>query len=146
MFDRKHWLLLFLGILLLLMILAIPVGGRRLREIYAPVERIFSGKVEAVSEHTCEICKWVEVSATLNTGPERLEIKLGPKAFLEERGFVLSRGDSIDITGIRFTERGKEGVLVNEVRKGIQKLVLRGKDGQPAWIGERGHLCPVCGN
>jgi hypothetical protein len=60
MFERKHWILFFLVIVLLLMILAVPVGGRK-AQISAPAEKTFSGTVEAVNQHTCEICKCVEI-------------------------------------------------------------------------------------
>ena len=145
MFEGKRWLLFLLAILLLLMIMAVPVGGRKLRPILASGEQSFSGTVEAVNEHTCEICKCIEISATVKTGAELLEVRLGPKTFLEERKFYLSRGDSIDVTGIRYTERRKEVVLATEVRKAGAKLILRGKAGRPTWIGEHGHICPVCG-
>lgn len=146
MLERKHWILFFLLILLLLMVFAIPVGGRKARQSFEPTEKTFSGTVEAINEHTCEICKWVETSATLRTGAELLEVRLGPKAFVEERHFTLSPGDSIEVVGVQFNERGKEVVLANEVRKSGEKLVLRGKNHKPAWVAERGHVCPVCGN
>ena len=106
MFEGKHWILFFLAILLLLMILAVPVGGRRARESLATGEQTFSGTVEVVSQHTCEICKCVEVSATMQTATETLEVRLGPKAFLAERDFYLSHGDSIEVTGVRFRREG----------------------------------------
>ena len=60
--------------------------------------------------------------------------------------FVILRGDSIKITGMRFTVSGKDVALANEVRKGRKHLVLRGKYGKPAWVEAHGHTCPVCGN
>ena len=146
MFERKHWIWLFFAILLLLLALAGPVGGWKSRPISPPGEQKFSGTVEAVNLHTCEICKCVEMSVTLKSGSGRLEGRLGPKSFFEQRDFYISAGDIIEITGVRFTERGKEVILVNEVRKGGEKVILRGKDGRPAWIEAHGHACPVCGN
>jgi len=145
MLEGKRLILLLLGILLLLMILASPVGGRKLRPVFLTGEQKFSGKVEAINEHTCETCNCLELSAMLRSGPELLEVKLGPKSFLEQRKFQVTIGDSLEITGFRYTERGKEVVLVTEARKAGEKLVLRGKAGRPAWIGEHGHLCPGCG-
>jgi len=109
MFKGKRWVLFLLAILLLLMILAVPVGGRKLRTVPVSGEQSFSGTVETLNEHTCEICKCIEISATVKTGAELLEVRLGPKTFLDERKFHLSRGDSIQVTGIRFTERRKCG-------------------------------------
>jgi hypothetical protein len=141
----KRLLLFLLGFLLLLMILAVPVGGRKLLPALAPGEQSFSGTVEAMNEHTCEICKCIEISATVKTSGQLIEVKLGPKTFLEERKFYLRRGNAVDVTGIRYTERRKEVALALEVRRGGEKLVLRGKAGRPIWMGEHGHICPVCG-
>jgi hypothetical protein len=148
MFEQKHWLLLCIALLLLLLALAAPAGGRKgyLRRATPPAENTFSGAVEAVNQHTCENCNRVGLSVTLETGAGLLEVRLGPKAFFEEHDFYVSRGDPIQITGLRFMERGTDVVLANQVRKAGESLLLRGKYGKPAWIEARGYTCPVCGN
>lgn len=109
-------------------------------------EKTFSGTVTAVTQHECEICKAMELSVVLKSGNMRLEVRLGPKTFFEEHDFAISRGDSITVTGLRYVERGKDIVLANEIRKGGEHLVLRGKYGRPAWLDVQGHTCPICGN
>jgi hypothetical protein len=109
-------------------------------------EKSFSGTVERMTEHECEICKGVEWSLILKSAAGQIEVRLGPKAFFQEHDFFLSRGDSISVKGIQYTERGKEIVLANEVRKGGEHLILRGDHGRPAWIEVQGHICPICGN
>jgi hypothetical protein len=123
-----------------------PLSATDPQKAAAPEEQVFSGMVEKVNQRDCEICRCVEISLTLKTKTERLEVRLGPKPYLEERDFVVSRGDSIDITGVRFREAGKIVVLASEVRKGGETLNLRGKSGRPAWVQLHGHTCPVCGN
>jgi hypothetical protein len=113
---------------------------------YGWLENTFSGTIEAVNQHRCEICNWVELSVILKTDAGRLEVRLGPKTFFEEHDFYMSRGDAIQVTGIRFMERDKNVVLANEVRKAGERMLLRGKDGKPAWVEAHGHICPVCGN
>jgi len=143
MFERNNWIWLLLTLLLL----ASPVGGRKGNvQSTAPGESTFSGTIEAVHHHKCEICNQDELSITLKSDAEPIEVRLGPTAFFEERDFCLSRGDSIKIVGLRSTERGKDVVLANEVRKAGESLLLRGKFGKPAWIEKTGHTCPVCGN
>lgn len=116
------------------------------RQVAVPTEMTFSGTVEEVKEQECETCKCVELLVALKTMDGRLEARLGPKAFFEKHHFVISRGDSIKITGMRFSVSGKDVVLANEVRKGRKHLVLRGKYGRPVWVEAHGHTCPVCGN
>jgi hypothetical protein len=116
------------------------------REITPPAEKKFSGTVKEVKQQRCVICNCIELSVVLKTDGARLEARLGPKPFFEEHDFVISRGDAITVTGIRFNERGRDIVLANEVQKGGEVLVLRGKYGKPAWLEAHGHTCPVCGN
>ena len=147
MFERINWIWLLIALLLLAMVLAVPVGGRKdTPRTATPTEKNYAGTIEAVNRRTCEICNRVELSVILITGAGRLEVRLGPQAFFEERDFTLTRGDAIEVTGIEFAERGKNLVLANEVRKAGECLVLRGKLGKPAWIEGQGHTCPVCGN
>ena len=147
MLDRNHWLWLLIGALLLLILLAAPVGGRKDGSgTWGLEEQTFSGTIEAVNQRTCEICHVTAVSVTLKVGHERLEVKLAPKGFLEDHDFSVRIGDSIEVCGNRYTERGKEVVLAGEIRKSGESLLLRGKYGRPAWTEARGHTCPVCGN
>jgi hypothetical protein len=96
------------------------------------VEKVFSGTVEAVIEHECEICKAVELSLRLKTSAGTPEVRLGPKTLFEEHNFTISRGDTITVTCLHYRERSKEIVLANEVRKDGETLVLRGEHGRPA--------------
>jgi len=146
--EQKHWILLLIALLLLVLALAAPLGGRKehLLRTTTPAEKTFSGAIEAVNDHTCEICNRVELSVMLETGAGLLEVRLGPKAFFEKHDFYISRGDPIQITGLRFIERGQDVVLADEVRKAGESLLLREKYGKPAWIEARGYTCPVCGN
>jgi hypothetical protein len=125
---------------------ALVAGAREDQPSTANAEKKLSGTVEAATQHECEICKCVELSVLLKTSAGRVEVRLGPKAFFEEHDLFFSRGDSITVTGIQFTERRKEIVLANEVWKGGEHLVLRGRNGKPAWMEAHRHPCPVCGN
>jgi hypothetical protein len=136
---------LWLSAALALVAMVTPATGDQ-RQIAQPPERKFSGTVEEVKQHECEICKCTELSVVLKTDAGRPEVRLGPKEFFEEHDFSISRGDLLEVTGIRFDERGKDIVLANEVRKGGERLVLRGKYGKPAWLEAHGHTCLVCGN
>jgi len=147
MFERNNWIWLLLTLLLLALVLATPVGGRKGNvQSTAPGESTFSGTIDAVNHHKCEICNQDELSITLKSDSWPIEVRLGPTAFFEERDFYVSRGDTVKIVGLRFTERGNDVVLANEVRKAGESLLLRGKFGKPAWIEKNGHTCPVCGN
>jgi hypothetical protein len=145
MLRTRGWILWF-G----LAFFALPISAKdqhhHERAAAAPEEKTFSGTVEKVNQRYCEICRCEEVTLTLKTQTEVLEVRVGPKPYLEEHDFAISRGDMIDITGIRFREAKRMVVLASEIRKGGDTLNLRGKFGRPAWVQHHGHTCPVCGN
>jgi hypothetical protein len=110
-----------------------------------PVEKSYAGVVSKVTQRTCEVCKQVEVSVVLKTSRGKVEIKLGPKPFLEEHEFVPAIGDEITVVGVLLPENGKQAVFANEIGKGGTHLVLRGKFGRPEWLGPHGETCAKCG-
>ncbi len=116
------------------------------RRIETPREVKVSGSIQKVEQTRCGICNCVELTAVIRTDAGRLRVKLGPKQVFEERDFVLLPGDIVEVAGLRFRESGGEYILANEVRKGGETMVLRGKYGKPEWLEKHGHTCPVCGN
>ena len=132
--------------LIVMALFTLSAGATDERQTTSPREKRFSGMVELVDQSYCQICHCVEILVTLKTATERLEVRLGPKPYLEERDFHLFRGDQIEVTGIKYRDIDKMVVLANQLRKGGETLILRGKFGQPAWIQLHGHTCPVCGN
>jgi hypothetical protein len=110
-----------------------------------PVEKPYAGVVSKVNQHTCDVCKQVEVSVVLKTSKGKVEIKLGPKPFLEEHAFVPAVGDELTVVGVMLPDNGKQAVFANEIAKGGTHLVLRGKFGRPEWLGAHGETCAKCG-
>jgi len=104
-----------------------------------PAEMPFSGTVKEVKQQKCEGCKCIEVLVLLNTVDGLLEVSLGPKTFLDKHHLVISQGDSIRVTGRRFTVGGRDLMLANDVGKGRRHLVLRGSYGKPKWIEDCGN-------
>ena len=110
-----------------------------------PVEKPYLGVVSKVTQHTCEVCKQVEVSVVLKTSKGKVEIKLGPRQFLEEHSFVPAVGDELSVVGVMLPDKGKQAVFANEIGRGGTHLVLRGNFGRPEWLGPHGETCPKCG-
>jgi hypothetical protein len=141
MLNKRSWVCL---IVLALFTLSATTTDEH--QTSSPPEKRFRGMVESVDQSYCQICHCVEILVTLKTATERLEVRLGPKPYLDERDFHLSRGDQIEVTGVKYRNIDKMIVLANQVRKGGETLSLRGKFGRPEWIQLHGHTCPVCGN
>jgi hypothetical protein len=71
----------------------------------------------------------------LKTGDERIEVHLGPSAFLKERGIEIAQGDAVEVVGSRVTIEGSEALIARELRKGETSLTLRDSSGRPVWSG-----------
>ena len=73
----------------------------------------------------------------LKSGDNTIDIFLAPRAFLEDMGSTLAKGDEVSVTGSKVKEEGGEMVLAREVTKGSDKgsdtLVLRDDKGKPVW-------------
>jgi hypothetical protein len=62
-----------------------------------------------------------------------IDISLAPRAFLEDMGSTLAKGDEVSITGCKVKQEGGDFVLAREVVKGGETLVLRDDKGKPVW-------------
>jgi hypothetical protein len=74
-----------------------------------------------------------EAYLVLKGDPAAAQVYLCPKRFLDEMGFDFKAGDEIQITGSKVTQDGADLTLAREVVKGNDTLILRFKDGKPAW-------------
>jgi hypothetical protein len=71
------------------------------------------------------------------SGSERLDVHLGPAAYLEDQGLTLAKGDRIEVKGSRVEFDGKPAIIAQEVRRGGQVVALRDESGLPLWRGQR---------
>jgi len=70
---------------------------------------------------------------TVKSGANTVEVYLGPKKFLDDMGANFKTGDAVEVTGSKVTQDGAELILARQVEKGDDTLILRFKDGKPAW-------------
>lgn len=140
MIDRRRcvfWLIVLSAPAVILTTPATNANGYG--QLGIPAEMPYSGTVKEVNQQKCEGCKCIEVSVLLNTVDGPLEVRLGPKAFLDKHHLVISPGDSIRVTGMRFNVGGRDSMLADDVRKGHKHLVLRGRSGKPKWTEDCGN-------
>ena len=69
----------------------------------------------------------------MKSGSDVLVIFLCPKAYQEEMSISLIKGDEIALTGSRVQREGSDIILVREVVKGNDTMVLRDDKGNPVW-------------
>jgi hypothetical protein len=69
----------------------------------------------------------------VKSGSDLLVIFLCPKAYQEEMSISFTKGDEIALTGSKVKREGSDIVLVREVVKGNDTMVLRDDKGNPVW-------------
>jgi hypothetical protein len=66
-----------------------------------------------------------------------IDVYLCPKSFLDDMGMSLTKGDEIALTGSKVKAEGADLILVREVVKGNDTVVLRDGKGDPVWSWHR---------
>ena len=70
---------------------------------------------------------------TLKSGADTVDVLLCPKSFYDDMGASFKAGDEVEVTGSKVKQGGNDLILAREVTKGNDVLILRFKDGKPAW-------------
>ena len=73
------------------------------------------------------------VHLLMKTGEDIVDLYFCPKSFMDEMGVTFSKGDELAFTGSKVKYGGADLILVREVLKGAETLVLRDDKGSPVW-------------
>ena len=69
----------------------------------------------------------------LKTANTVVEVQVGPKEFVEGKGFKLNTGDVITVIGMPIVMKGQQVVLAREIRSMNGTLIVRDAVGLPLW-------------
>ncbi len=75
----------------------------------------------------------IGVYLMVKSGSAITEVRLCPNSFLKEFEVVFHKGDDLTITGSKVRVNDKDVILAREIEMGNNKIVLRDKQGVPAW-------------
>jgi hypothetical protein len=92
----------------------------------------YTGVVSAISSHTGQRGT-PRARATLRMDNGTIEIHIGPTSFLDAKGMRLAVGDRIIVSGSQVKQDGIDLVIVSQLTKGTQVLVLRDAQGRGVW-------------
>jgi hypothetical protein len=67
----------------------------------------------------------------LQTSSGQVDVQLGPRGFLEARGFSLAQGEAVRVVGVPASASGMNVFLARIIQKGTQALFLRSQNGLP---------------
>jgi len=132
MLCAKHTV--FIGIALFA---SLAAAQNRASSRYDPAtETNVTGTVSEVTEQTDGRMAGVHLTLAVDSG--MINVRLGPKQFLDSKQFTIEKGDRMEVTGSRIEVRGVSTIIAREIKKGDQTLTLRDKTGIPAWSQGRG--------
>lgn len=109
-----------------------PVAFSQAPKYDPSTETTFKGVVEQLKLVPPSGTKSV-VYLVLKSTPDKAEVFLCPKRFLDEVGVSFKADDAIEITGSKVKQDGADLTLAREIVKDGETLTLRFKDGKPAW-------------
>lgn len=79
------------------------------------------------------------VHVTLSSGQaDTVDVHVGPKWFLDDKGYRIEKGDRIEVTGALVDVGDERHLVAREIRKNDAVLRLRDEAGVPLWSGGRG--------
>lgn len=112
--------------------------GSKYCRMYTPqtLETI-SGEVLSVDKITPRRGMHYGIHLMVKTEKEEISVHLGPGWFIESQDTAIEPKDQVEVTGSRITYEGKPAIIASEVKKGDKVLILRDKNGFPAWSGWR---------
>jgi|SRR5512133_3076233 hypothetical protein len=90
------------------------------------------GKVDEVKV-VGETAKTKVTKLVVKSATESVELTIGPKSFLDDMGVSYTAGDDLEITGSKVKQGDADTVLVRQIVKGNDTLVLRDDKGKPYW-------------
>jgi len=93
------------------------------------------GEVVSVDKITPMKGMYSGVHLVLKTDKERIHVHLGPGWYIENQDIEIMPKDKIEVKGSRITFEDKPALIAAEIKKGYNVLVLRDKNGFPAWSG-----------
>lgn len=113
--------------------------GTPYHRLYDPAQEVVvTGVVESVQKRI-PLRGMSEGLAILVKGDsDTIEVHLGPAWYLERLDEKISKGDKVEVKGVKATLAGKPIVIAAEVKKEDKVLILRDNAGIPVWAGWRG--------
>ena len=95
-------------------------------------EYAVKGSVVDVKTHD-SLTGFKDTHIIISTVKGDMEVHVGPVAFLAKRGFELTPGDDVLVTGCITVHEGKTVLVARQIKRGDRSVTLRNMSGHPVW-------------
>ena len=97
-------------------------------------EATFKGIVTDVFERQCPMSGGVGSHLNLKLEDSKtIEVHLAATRFLKSFDVAFSKGDKVEVVGVKVQFEGKETIFARGVTPGSETFTFRSKDGRPIW-------------
>jgi len=97
-------------------------------------EAIFKGTVVETKDHECPVSGGMGSHVVLKLADgSTIEVHLATTKWLKEYDEVFSKGDQIEVTGVKVKFQDVDTIFARQVKRGNDVFVFRYDNGKPAW-------------
>jgi len=96
-------------------------------------EAKFKGTVDEVKDRECPISGGMGSHLMVKIDGKIFDVHVAPTKTVKNYEIVFQKGDDVEITGIKTTFQGVDGILVREIKRGSDTFVFRDPKGKPIW-------------
>lgn len=112
-----------------------PLSSADVPKYDLATEAIYKGSVEEVKDYVCPVSGGMGSHLILKLAEGKtIEVHLATTQFLKAYELLIFRsGDQVEVTGSKVKFQGINTIFAREIKRGNETVVLRDKEGKPAW-------------
>lgn len=97
-------------------------------------EAVFKGTVDEVRDRQCPVSGGMGAHIVLKLADGKtFEVHLSTAKFVKSYELTFSKGDQIEVTGVKVKFEDVETIFAREIKRGNDTFVFRDKEGRPIW-------------
>jgi DNA/RNA endonuclease YhcR with UshA esterase domain len=139
----KTWTVVILIVFLVLFVSVTAAPGFAVQKSSSPAdvpkydpatEATYKGVVEDVKDYMCPVSGGMGSHLILKLADGKtIEVHLATTQFLKAYELIFKSGDQVEVTGSKVKFQGVDTIFAREIKRGNETVVLRDKEGKPAW-------------
>ncbi len=92
-----------------------------------------TGRVSDARDYNCPVSGTVGAHILVSTSSGEIEVHMAPARFMKQYEIAIHKGDSVTVTGSRFSFEGKPALMAKSVIIDHDTYTFRDDKGRPLW-------------